>query len=404
MAERARAVFAAASGAASGAVAGAVTVTGAVTGAVTGGGNRLSRRGLESLRDKLVDFYSVYAPHKLEDETKVNELLRWTRKYGEEALNRFIREKYGVELDSVDATDAGWAQIFADIREFYAIHDKGKTPEEIAKIFRWTRKEGVFALNAKLVDKYGVPLSSIKKAGGWKARWKHILTNNITNNLSDEIRSFFGKFDPETPHAEIQRYVLMGVQQGREAIDAVLQRKFGHGLADVRMVEGATSEERAFNLRTRLVRFFEKHDPSRLIDEKISSMVEWGMHNYEALNEQLRLDFGYDLDSQEIDPARLRVELFRFFGIHDPTNKKQRRKGIMDELIEYAAEHGRAALNKRLLADYGASLSAQADPYTEADEEEQAALLRAELPAPPQSIREGVVSFLRRSIDRHAGS
>mmetsp|Transcript_2436 Transcript_2436/g.7512 ORF Transcript_2436/g.7512 Transcript_2436/m.7512 type:complete len:379 (-) Transcript_2436:45-1181(-) len=352
---------------------------------------------VENLRQRLINFYRVVDPAKLQDETKVNELVRWARVYTEKALSGLIQRKYGLNIDDVDASESGWHQLRLDLQRFYLKHDRTKPAEHIDKIFKWTRQEGLARLNERLVDKYGVPLHSVKQVGGgglskFKQRYKHILIHQNLGNLSDEVRAFFSKFDENRPIADIDQIVQRGMESGRDAVNRILFDMYGHTLADVKLAEGATSEERAFNLRQRLRDFYKVHGDGTITEEKIQAMCEWGAVHYEDLNDRLRMKYGSDLDSSRVNPNELRIQLFAFFS--NANLKKKGGKGELDMLVNFAQENGIEALNERLVRDYG-------KPLPEVDANTDKELLADQAPRMARSsfrgVRKSLSNVLRRS-------
>lgn len=353
---------------------------------------------MQALKERLVNFYKVYDPSKLEDETKVNELVLWARRHSERALVQLIRRKYGVDLGAVDASEDGWMQLRRDITKYYSKHDKSKTDLDVEKIFNWTRQKGLAMLNDRLVGKYGVPLGSVKAAGKggskWKNRWKHVIANEELGNLSDELRAFYAQFDESQSQADIERFVLWGLQNGRDEVNQKLHDRYGKTLDDVKLAEGATADERIFNLRTRLQKFYETHDAAKANDKVIQAMAEWGVVAYDALQQQLMLTYGYDLDTKRVVPEQLKVQLFEFFSQHDPTNKT---RGELEELVRFAEDRGMEALNQKLLYKYGEALPLDEEA---AQEEANMKLLAEQTPkmSRTKSIRVSLTNALRTSL------
>jgi len=351
-----------------------------------------SLESLAVLKDRLINFYKVYDPRKLEDETKVNEFLIWARKHSEAALILLIKRKYGVDIDNVDSSEEGWGQLHKDLIAYYRKHDRSKPRAEIDKIYRWTRQEGLAKLNERLVQKYGVPLASIQRRKDWKNRWKHLVANQELGNLADSLRAFYSKHDSSKTEADIEALAKWGVEHGRDKVNEILLRKYGETLDSVRLIEGSTSDERAYNLRKKLYEFYKVHDPEKATDEVLDAVCEWGMKSYEELNEQLLMHYGFNLDTKTVDPEELKLELFDFFSSIDPTNRHQRPRGYLEKLVDFAVENGREALNQKLLYEYGAMLSS---------DREHAAVLAQQTPkmgTSRKSLRNSLKNALRKSL------
>jgi len=320
-----------------------------------------SREAIVLLQKKLVNFYKVVDPSKLEEETKVNELVLWARRYSEAALVSLMQRKYGLQITEVDSSEQGWQEIRDRLTAFYQRHDKLKNDTDVEKIFLFTRKAGLAKLNERLVEKYGVPLHSVapKSAktsgfGKFKEKYKHVLQAESQANIKDEVIAFYNKHDPNKHAEDMQRVVTYAAQNGRKAVNKILMEKYGSCLDDVTMVEGNSAKERKHNLRKQLEEFYAKYDTeNQMTPEKLERMCEWGVTHYEELNQQLRLKYGYDLDSKVVDPVQLREKLFLYFS--DKVQAKTQ-KGEMEALIQFAEDKGLEALNQKLLLSYGAAL------------------------------------------------
>lgn len=116
---------------------------------------------VSDLQSGLENFYSVVDPQKLEDETKINEYVLWARENGEATLLERLFEKYGLHLDEVDSSEKGWSDVRARLDNFYAKYDPFKSQEAIDRVFRFTKRSGLYALNERLVQKYRVRLHDV---------------------------------------------------------------------------------------------------------------------------------------------------------------------------------------------------------------------------------------------------
>lgn len=139
-------------------------------------------------------------------------------------------------------------------------------------------------------------------------------------------------------------------------------------------------------LQDRLTKFYGYFRKDKL-NKGIGSIVDWAMENgEEALNEQLREKYGYDLDTfedkmkaseleekeeRETEELKMQVEtelmgmrerLIKFFQKHDP----ERATKSLDILIKYIELKGFKSLNEKLFAKYGADI----DSFEEAQEKE----------------------------------
>ena len=159
-------------------------------------------------------------------------------------------------------------------------------------------------------------------------------------------------------------------------------------------------------LQERLTKFYGYFRKDKL-RKGIGSIVDWAMENgEEALNEQLREKYEYDLDSfeekmkaskdeereeRETEELKMEVEtellgmrerMIKFFNKYDP----ERANKSLDILIKYIELKGFKSLNEKLFAKYGADI----DSFEEAQEKET----DAERAAREQALRRRSLKFV----------
>mmetsp|Transcript_6133 Transcript_6133/g.10895 ORF Transcript_6133/g.10895 Transcript_6133/m.10895 type:complete len:382 (+) Transcript_6133:227-1372(+) len=322
---------------------------------------------LEQLRGRLENFYRVVDPIKLQDETKVNELLRWARKYSIPALLSLIKRKYGLEIEQVDSSEKGWLELKDALFSFYKKHDRFKPSSEIEKIYVWTKQNGVARLNIRLVAKYGVPIQSIqlKRSDGlsaFKARYKHAILAQKLSEMNSEVTKFFNEFHKQGTQAEIERLVQYGISEGRDALNQRLDKEFGNTLDNLTKLKGNTEGEKAAYLEERIRNFYATYatDEVALNEEKVNALTEWGLGDFDGLNEHLLRTFGFDLDSKPLSGEEIRQILFHYFTslreVNPNAPKKAASKHELEELINLARRSGLKSLSQHLLHEYGVEL------------------------------------------------
>jgi hypothetical protein len=390
-----------------------------VAGSVASSGSGGSELEAE-LREDLKRFYRVVDPQKLTDEVKVNELVLWARRHGAHNLTRMMERKYGLRVEDVDDSEQGWRGIRATMARFYAKHDKSKSEAEVGKVYEWTREHGLAALNERLVSKYGLPLQSatggvllsgsgsglgasslsspsslaslssvasptLGRKGStpelatspegvstWRNKYRHLAVAQTMGNMADELRAFYAKHDPNRSQGDIDKVLAFGMQSGRAELNAILMEKYHQCLDHVKMIEGSTAEERAFNLHQRLRDFYKQHEKQPVSQDKLGALIEWGTRSYEELNAHLTRTYGFDLESRKIDPAELKAKLFTYFSIVQTRNKGAK-VGSAQELVHLAESRGMGALEQELLLSYGV-------PFSEIQDSEDARLLAEQAP------------------------
>lgn len=402
-----------------------------VAGSVASSGSGGSELEAE-LKEDLERFYRVVDPQKLTDEVKVNELVLWARRHGAQNLTQMMERKYGVRVEDVDDSEQGWRGIRVTLARFYAKHDKSKSEAEVGKVYEWTREHGLAALNERLVSKYGLPLQSasggvllsgsglgasspsspsplaslssvaspaLRRQGStpelatspegvstWRNKYRHLAVAQTMGNLADELRAFYAKHDPTRSQADIDKVLAFGMQSGRAELNAILMEKYHQCLDHVKMIEGSTAEERAFNLNQRLRDFYKQHEKQPVSQDKLGALIEWGTRSYEGLNAHLTRIYGFDLESRKIDPAELKEKLFTYFSIVQTRNKGAK-VGSAQELVHLAESRGMGALEHELLLTYGV-------PFSEIQDRGDARLLAEQSPKLTR------LSAARRSLTR----
>lgn len=111
-------------------------------------------------------FYEKHDASKLGDVNHVSGIVTWTKNNGIEALEGKLKAKYKEGLaDLVKPDDppieSDWNNVEKALEKFYAKHEPNKSEEQIREIFKWTIQKGVFALNEKLIKKYGEGLPKV---------------------------------------------------------------------------------------------------------------------------------------------------------------------------------------------------------------------------------------------------
>ncbi len=327
----------------------------------TSSGSASSAEQIRELKDQLESFYRLYDPRKLEDETKVNELIIWARKYSLQALQVLMRKKYGVEFAEVACGEEAWSQVKTDLTSYYRKYDNSKTNGDIEKIYLWSKQNGLAKLNERLVSKYGVPLHAVKTHGasGWASRWGHVIANQNLGNISDQLHAFYAKFDPSKTEEEIEKLVSHAHNIGIDAVNELLEEKYGATLDDVELIGGSSHDEREYNLRSEMETFQNNFLEEKMTTAQFDALVKWGLVSFKEMNAHLLRTHGYNLDSKKVDPEALRHELFDFFSKHDPTNRQGRARGELESLVKFAVAEGREALIQKLLHTYGQTLPSE---------------------------------------------
>jgi len=203
-----------------------------------------------TIRDRLAAFYSVYDPDRLKK--GVDDLVDYVSRKGLPALNTKFIGKYGITLNQFEAgeippsppvggsgesvaskssrvsvrtllrrsfraaTSRGNAvpdhvKILLEI--FYSKYDQSKiTSGGVDSIFRWTKKNGIPALNAQLKNKYFESLDEFA---------------DRMAELREELVQFYSIHDhSKLSNGGVDSILRWGVRNGRPAINKQLRQKY----------------------------------------------------------------------------------------------------------------------------------------------------------------------------------
>ena len=112
-------------------------------------------------------FYEKHDASKLGDVSHVSGIISWTKNNGMEALDTKLRGKYKEGLKDLEKPgdpplESDWKNLLKALEKFYAKHEPNKPDEQVLEIYKWTIQKGVFALNDKLLKKYGEALPKVR--------------------------------------------------------------------------------------------------------------------------------------------------------------------------------------------------------------------------------------------------
>lgn len=327
------------------------------------------------LETLITKFYLKHDPSKLGDVSHVTGIVSWTKNNGMEALETKLMSKYKEGLTALASADdppveSDWENVKRALERFYVKHEPTKVEAQVEEIYKWTIDKGVFALNERLLKKYGEALPK-KALESWKSRWAPVVEENKSVNYEELLMAFFSIHDSNKPKSDIQFLANYAIKHGLDPVNEQLRANFGVGLEDVEsqvtVVAGPSSMKavqvklaqpdpvqttvRKQELVQQLTRFYQKYDTTKLTDQAaFDKIVDYGMNRgLKKLNQALKDKYHDDLDAIRRETIRQSVRAFA---------ASQTQAGIdEEEEISFAMENGLKLLDHKLTVEYGANTS-----------------------------------------------
>eukprot|EP00924_Labyrinthula_sp_SR-Ha-C_P012851 snap_masked-scaffold_12-processed-gene-0.51-mRNA-1 protein AED:1.00 eAED:1.00 QI:0/-1/0/0/-1/1/1/0/381 len=348
----------------------------------------------ETLRDQLKSFFKLHNPRR----SDISEFLEFASIHGVLALNSVLKARYGHTLTSAYSFPDIDQQMFHQLLNFHRNQflDDNKLRQFCRQELKKLKRIGLRDLNEEYEKNYMKSLSAFSSSNvsNWKKNWSSILQVHHRDFIRYELKRFFvvvkrenARFTFNTP---FQGLVDLAFKKSRDDLNSRLRNKYGFCLDDVYKIPGTTREERIVNLRTRLVKFYQKYDPSKVEEDPstikneplpgaikhrsetfdyqtadfqfvqdfghfgrfgsctIEEEAQYGIVAWEELNDSLRDRYGVQLEEEWA--AKLRKRLINFYEQQGQTKEPHQ----IDRLVNYTYEHGLQALNKNLTLKYGA--------------------------------------------------
>lgn len=248
-------------------------------------------------RELLENFLKIYEPYRFDEAFAL--IGNYLKKYGIHQVNRKLKKKYDVDLNTfqnIDTTivegEMSDSEFNLRVVQFVTKHEKSKNIERaVTAMTSYKNKQGLTALNTKLFMKYGETLNSLEEEE--KEEEGMISMNDmhkieISEDMKEKLKLFYAKYDPTVLGSRgIDRIITWTETNGPEALDQQLKAKYQESLSDFINEYKFLSQE--------LRNFYQEHDNTKT-EEDIQKLVSWGMVNgREALNYNLRKRYDADL-------------------------------------------------------------------------------------------------------------
>eukprot|EP00924_Labyrinthula_sp_SR-Ha-C_P001094 augustus_masked-scaffold_7-processed-gene-13.11-mRNA-1 protein AED:0.01 eAED:0.01 QI:138/1/1/1/0/0.5/2/97/617 len=339
----------------------------------------------ESIRKKVEIFYLKFEPSKLTMGEDVEAIVQWTILYGLGKLNEKLRQKYGADLTSVTIED-----VKIILRKYYAglNLENEKTEEDYQVLIDWAQFHSFSALNQKLVEKYGKGFSEVSRV-------------QKENELREKLKKFYEVHDKRQleDSANLEFTLNWAKRNGETKLNEKLQQKYGHNLNTITKtaavaVAKSKKEKRRSKRRSKslmevepspqveqqvqldeqkvwrykmLIRFFlARHDKEKLYDNGINEALEILLESGEAyLNEQLREEYGEDLNVIEEQYEEFETKFVNFYKIYDPEKLEKKEEdenkkvnAFIESVAGWTLVHGENKINNKLMDKYDDDLNA----------------------------------------------
>jgi len=233
--------------------------------------------------------------------------------------------------------------LYKKLKNFYRKHDPNKSERDIQSAVNYGLTEGLSALNAGLLKKYGDYLDSQTDA--------NVVEHGAhdKNFLRGRLELFYFKYDPsklDKPE-DIESVLDWVLLYSVEKLNEKLLSKYGEDLY------APTAED----AQAQLKKYYSKVQVHKS-DKDIAELVQWGMeYSFCLLNQSMikkyNVGFGeLDLKSLKTD---LKVKLGNFYAVYDKTQLDD--PDNIDHMIQWSIKYGVDKLNIKLHKKYGASLN-----------------------------------------------
>lgn len=223
--------------------------------------------------------------------------------------------------------------------QFFARHDPVRLQTGIDAVVDFGLGEGMAALNAALMDRYGDYLDSGSD---------HAFGSGDRQIIRSRIELFYLKNDPAKLDSvgDMEAIVDWAMYNGVDQLSEKLGRKYDEGIEDVRESD----------VVVQLEAFYERHDKTKTEDE-IRTVLTWGIvHGFTLLNQKMIEKYGEGLGS--LDRAKVRLEVqSKLSDFYTSNDKSKLDEENLEFIVDWALKNGMHSLNTRLQAKYGCNMN-----------------------------------------------
>eukprot|EP00512_Aurantiochytrium_limacinum_P001835 CAMPEP_0171487028 /NCGR_PEP_ID=MMETSP0958-20121227/1411_1 /TAXON_ID=87120 /ORGANISM="Aurantiochytrium limacinum, Strain ATCCMYA-1381" /LENGTH=616 /DNA_ID=CAMNT_0012019959 /DNA_START=47 /DNA_END=1897 /DNA_ORIENTATION=+ len=229
--------------------------------------------------------------------------------------------------------------LHAKLVEFFQKYDPARLEHGIAAIVDFGLAEGIEALNAALMDRYGAYIGSNVDVS-FGAAERQVLRSRIEMFY---IKHDVAKLDSPT---DIDAITDWAMHNGVDVLSDKLARKFGEGVEDVMESD----------VLVQLEAFYEKHDPAKS-EEDIRTVLTWGIvHGFTTLNQKMVTKYGEGLGA--MDRAKVREEIERKLKtFYDANAPEKLDPENLEWVVDFTLKHGIHDINRRLQQKYGVNMN-----------------------------------------------
>lgn len=247
-------------------------------------------------------FVEMYEPYRF---NKAFPLMSdYLKRNGIDKLNKKLMNTYDVNLNTfqdigVDGSEMSDEEFELRVLQFVNKYESSKNIDRAVKaLTSYRNKQGLAALNTKLLVRYGATLNSIildETAPGGKAdrdlSMAELHRIEVPEEIKEKLRSYYAKYDPMVlGNNGIEKIFEWVERNGRKALDKQLKSKYKESLTEFIETENSLKEE--------LTGFYERVDPTKATEKQVSTVLAWAVLNgRDALNFNLRRKYNADLDS-----------------------------------------------------------------------------------------------------------
>ncbi|GBG27860.1 Hypothetical Protein FCC1311_040832 [Hondaea fermentalgiana] len=230
--------------------------------------------------------------------------------------------------------------LYSRLVEFFQRYDPGRLEHGIDAVVDFGLAEGLDALNAALVDRYGAYLGSGVDTADFGDAERAILRSRIEMFY---IKHDVAKLDSPTDIDAITDWAL---HNGVDVLSEKLARKFGEGVEDVFESD----------VLVQLEAFYEKYDPSKS-EEDVRTVLTWGIvHGFTTLNQKMISKYGEGLGS--MDRAKVRAEIERkLISFYEANAPEKLDPDNLEFVVDFTLKHGIHDMNRRLQQKYGVNMN-----------------------------------------------
>lgn len=238
----------------------------------------LSSEEAVELAAKIEIFFLENDPEKvaLGRESSYLQMIKYIDLRGQTALNKKLIAKYGKSL--LDVSLGSKAE---------DVYRQTEDADLLSRLF----KSGSSSMRTGSVDSFSDLRSTIKNQGSKSSKRSSVNAIELPDYVKPSLVSFYAKYEQgRLRDGSVKKVYQWARRNGLRKLNRELKRRYKQSLDEF----VAFSDD----LRTELVAFYTKIDPSKMEDDSLDRIHNWGVKNGRvALNKKFFKKYKFDLDT-----------------------------------------------------------------------------------------------------------